>query len=300
MNKDKKTAINQLITASIFIIFMVYLIIRIQSTFFYLCIIPFLLAGISLLLQAIMFLLGKEKLVNFFGKLYNASFFVFWFGFLILFDVITLKQKDFLLFSFSLIFWVVGIILFINNLKQGSKVEVSNEVKSEEKNNSNNQVLNIISWVIFVIGSVILVMGVVKNISLFMKTRNYEVTNAYYDYDESKKNKASYTYDVEGIEYKIKSNYYLPFVNNSDKLVKYNRNNPEDAVIAGLNENIIIMTIGIWVTFAMIAFISSNLQKKDYFKNIKFNIAKLYFGVFIVLAVISLLYAVYGEIILFR
>ena len=54
------------------------------------------------------------------NKLYIIGFFIFWFGFLIVFDYIAIKDwpnggSSSLLFS--IIFWIVGIFVFINKFK---------------------------------------------------------------------------------------------------------------------------------------------------------------------------------------
>ena len=54
------------------------------------------------------------------NKLYIIGFFIFWFGFLIVFDYIAIKDwpnGGSSSFLFSIIFWIIGIHVFINKFK---------------------------------------------------------------------------------------------------------------------------------------------------------------------------------------
>lgn len=62
-----------------------------------------------------------EKAKVFTNKLYLIGFFIFWFGFLIVFDYLAIKDWNNggnRMFFFSLLFWVVGIYFIKNNIKR--------------------------------------------------------------------------------------------------------------------------------------------------------------------------------------
>lgn len=60
----------------------------------------------------------KLNIVNkIISKFYVFGFLLFWFGFLILFDYIAIKQREILYVVGSIIFWIIGIKIAINNFK---------------------------------------------------------------------------------------------------------------------------------------------------------------------------------------
>ena len=70
---------------------------------------PFLICSIAVFFENLFLLLNKEKLANSFRYIYRASFFLFWFGFLIIYDFICIRDGNYILLLLSLIFWFIGI-----------------------------------------------------------------------------------------------------------------------------------------------------------------------------------------------
>ena len=105
-------------------------------------IIPFLICCLALLIKGIIALLqvlnlrkgmndenisaesvsDKDEKLNladkFFSKIYNVVFFLFWFGFLVVFDYFAIKQGQLYALAFSLIFWIAGIYEAIKDFKR--------------------------------------------------------------------------------------------------------------------------------------------------------------------------------------
>lgn len=129
-----------------FLIFLYFFMYKKTTTITKIVGIPFLICGIALLLYGIMMLHRKvfkknseedlingnldkvengekkiEKFGNFIMDIYLIGFLLFWFGFLIVYDVLTIKSwndggKP--MFFQSLIFWGVGIFMVIAKFKK--------------------------------------------------------------------------------------------------------------------------------------------------------------------------------------
>ena len=79
-----------------------------------LIIIPFLIMVFSIFLNYLFLLLDKERIAEIFKYVFKASFFLYWFGFLIIADYISIRDNNYILLIFSSLFWIVGIIMVRN------------------------------------------------------------------------------------------------------------------------------------------------------------------------------------------
>ena len=79
--------------------------------------IPFIFCSVALLLKDLFIVINKVKYIKIFDNIYIISFLVFWFGFLLYFDYLCIKDKNYQLLLFSLIFWLIGISI----VKKGKK-----------------------------------------------------------------------------------------------------------------------------------------------------------------------------------
>lgn len=103
---------------------------RIASIPFFICGLPILMKGITYLIKGLNFkkalsddnvlaedvFENEDKLNNVdkvWDKLYFVFFLLMWFGFLIAFDYVAIKNCEFSMFIFSLLFWAAGILLAI-------------------------------------------------------------------------------------------------------------------------------------------------------------------------------------------
>lgn len=101
--------------------------------------IPFFICGLTILIRGFVYFikgLNLKKALNdtdvlaedvfenddklnivdkIFSKLYLVGFLLFWFGFLIVFDYIAIRDGQTSMFIFSLLFWAVGIFVAIKN-----------------------------------------------------------------------------------------------------------------------------------------------------------------------------------------
>ena len=107
-----------IISGLIFTGFCLWIFINAADIITRIAIVPFTIAGIGILLKGLSPLLFKNKLKNLGMKIYLFGFSLFWFGFLIVFDYLSITQGDIQLALFSIIFWIVGLAMIINQFKR--------------------------------------------------------------------------------------------------------------------------------------------------------------------------------------
>lgn len=74
--------------------------------------VPFLICAVSMALKTVGQIFEKEGMVFFFDRLFKGGFFLYGFGFLIVFDYLALKDKQYGLLVYSLLFWAVLLFVF--------------------------------------------------------------------------------------------------------------------------------------------------------------------------------------------
>lgn len=68
----------------------------------------FLLFGTSFCVRNILLVFKKNKLAEKISKIYVIAFFIYWYGFLIYWDYVSILNKDIMSVLFSLIMWLAG------------------------------------------------------------------------------------------------------------------------------------------------------------------------------------------------
>lgn len=74
--------------------------------------VPFLICAVSMALKTVGQIFDKEGMIFFFDKLFKGGFFLYGFGFLTFFDYLALKDKQYGLLVYSLLFWAVLFFVF--------------------------------------------------------------------------------------------------------------------------------------------------------------------------------------------
>lgn len=97
----------KLITASIAAVLLIYFIGKTPSP--KIIFIPFLLCSIASMGKNLGLLLNKKKFALFFDRLFKVSFFLFWFGFLVVACYIMIRDHNYRMLPFTLPFWFAGI-----------------------------------------------------------------------------------------------------------------------------------------------------------------------------------------------
>ena len=77
---------------------------------------PFLICALSMVGQSVAQLLGKDKLAALFHKCFAAGFLLFWFGFLAVAGYISIRDKQYGLLIFLILFFLIGIFVAKNKL----------------------------------------------------------------------------------------------------------------------------------------------------------------------------------------
>ena len=110
--------IKQIITSLIISLLLSYILIITKDIFTRIIVIPFLIFSISIFIRNIFLILNKKRLVKIFSKIYVIAFLVYWFGFLMYWDYISIVNKNYLALLISLIFYLAGIFIIYRRFKK--------------------------------------------------------------------------------------------------------------------------------------------------------------------------------------
>lgn len=122
-------------------------------------------------------------------------------------------------------------------------------------------------FITFIVGICLIYFGIKNQNELKEKSKDYLETEGYYTsystYGESDTHKLIYTYEVDGKEYNISTDYGAMIIpkENSTKIIKYDKNNPEEAIIEGINRNNIDICLGAVFIIISITLSISHLKR---------------------------------------
>ena len=122
-------------------------------------------------------------------------------------------------------------------------------------------------FITFIVGICLIYFGIKNQNELKEKSKDYLETEGYYTsystYGESDTHKLIYTYEVDEKEYNISTDYGTMIIpkENSTKIIKYDKNNPEEAIIEGINRNNIDICLGAVFIIISIALSISHLRR---------------------------------------
>ena len=122
-----------------------------------------------------------------------------------------------------------------------------------------------------------------------METDGYFVDYNIYDVDEDGTTyQLVYTYEVEGNQYKTATDYgvgSIPEINSVRK-VKYNPNNPSEAVLSGTNRSNFLIFFGAFFTLGGMVFALGALHIKGVFDGFRFDVIGTFLGfVFLIIGI---------------
>lgn len=276
--KNKSIYINKLVSSVVITILLIYFMIKTSSS--KIIFVPFLICGFSMIGKSISLIIEKKKYANLFGKSFVIGFLLFWFGFIVMWCYTSFKNGEYLQSIFSIPFWLVGIYVIKKKLLNQKEITNNKKIKTKTKSRIDFRILisGLLVISALVSGIAMLFFGIRDTYKLKQTTKNYITTNGYYyDHDIYKTDKdgttykLTYIYTVDGIEYTVSTDYgtnYIPDKNSSRK-IKYNPNNPEEAIITGTNSKNGLIFIGAFFTFGSLIFILAALSVLGYFN--KFN-----------------------------
>lgn len=102
----KKTIMSLIVS-----IFLGYILITTNDLLTRIVVIPFLIFGITLFIRNICLIFKKNKIAKAFSIINVISFFIYYFGFLIYWDYVAIRNKDYMSMVFSLLAWFGGIFV---------------------------------------------------------------------------------------------------------------------------------------------------------------------------------------------
>lgn len=156
----------------------------------------------------------------------------------------------------------------------------------------------------FILGIIFIIIGVKGTYQQNQTANNYLSADGYYvdyeiyDIDEDGITyRLIYRYQVDGKEYQIKTDYgtnYIPDANDIRE-VKYNPQNPEQAILTGTTYNTGLIFFGIFFTAIPLVFILAALTVLGYFDKLKIDVVGTFAGIVILVIGIGMLMLQNGE-----
>ena len=149
-----------------------------------------------------------------------------------------------------------------------------------------------------VIGVVMLYFGISGVYKLNNKTKDFKETTGYFtDYTiysvdrDGTTYKLIYSYTVDGKQYTISSDFGTGTIPNkgSTKTIKYNPNNPRNAVIVGVNSQTFLIFIGLLFTFVPLIMILGFFRIFDKVK-LKVDLMGIFIGIFFSVMGLGIIY----------
>lgn len=295
--------ISNIIKAIFILIVLIFAFIKNEQLYLRLLILAFILLATCSIAKNICNLLNKPKIAVFFHKLFIAIFIIFAICFLIIWSYVEIKSKEYFYLVFTIPFWIF-IVYIIRKCFFGIK---NNSKQGNKKNRFDFRFVIFCFLVasVLLVGIACLFYGIKDTYYTNKKTKNYITTTAYYNnyeiYDLNSKDGTTYrliyVYEVNDNEYTIKTDYgrgSIPDVN-SERQIKYNPNNPSEAIFLGTNKNIMLIYFGAFFFLGGMVFVLEFLYIMGVFNKIKINILGLYIGIVFLIIGIGIISFQLGE-----
>jgi len=103
--------IKQTITALIVFVLLTYILFNSSNLLTKVVIIPFIVFSLVLYFKNICLILGKVQIAKLMEKIYVIAFFIYYFGFLIYWDYISIINKDYVSLILSFLAWFGGLFV---------------------------------------------------------------------------------------------------------------------------------------------------------------------------------------------
>ena len=282
--KNKSIYIYNVIRSIIFVIILLWLFFN-NTGLLKFIIIPFIICGLAVVGKNICLILNKKNYADILSKIYIITLMVFGIIFLIFWSYSVIKANNYFSLIFTIPFWILGIYMVRKFLFKSNKKYLNN--KKGLKINFKIVISSFLVGITLLSGIIFLFIGVKETYKLNKTTKDYITTNGYFiDYDIYSRNKNGttykliYNYEVNGKEYTVSTDYGNGNIpeKNSIRKVKYNPNNPSEAILLGTNSKNFLIYFGGFFTLGSIAFILVALQIRGVFDKIKINVIGFYFG----------------------
>ncbi len=305
----KKTIfISNIIRAIFVFLILVFVLIKNEQFSLRLMIISFLLLTICSIAKNLCNLFHKPIGVKIFHKLFLIIFLLFGTCFLSVWSYTWIQNKQYFPLLFTIPFWGLEIHLFRKSVLDKSD---SKQTRKKTKFDFRIVVTGFLVFSVLLVGIICLIIGIKDTYQTKEKTKNYLTTTCYYqDYEiydsHDKKEHDStdttyrfiYVYEINGKEYSIKTDYGSGSIpsKNSSREIKYNPNNPSEAVFTGTNRNSGFIYFGAFFLLGGFVFVFIFLYAKGIFDKVKINILGLYIGFVCFLVGIGMIAFQMGEV----
>lgn len=279
----KKTIYTSNIIKALFVLLiLVFVLVKNKQVGIGLMLISFILMILCYLIKNICYLINKPKIANLFHKLYIIIFLAFGASFLIVWSYAVIKAKIYFPLFLTIPFWYCEFYLF-------RKYILGINSKSTKKRNFNFKIFvsSFLVILVLLMGILCLALGIKDTYFNDKNTKNYLTTTAYFiDYEINEKDDDNsyfliYEYNVDGQNYTLKTTYSTGFVPdlNSSREIKYNPDDPKEAIFLGTNSNNFLIFYGAFFLFGGLVFVLIYLQGKGVFAKFKIDILGLYIGI---------------------
>lgn len=300
----KNLFIYKIIRTIAILIFLIVVMLRTTEIISRVLILPFLFCSILYILKNICLLNENKKYANIFNKLFIIIFLTFWFGFLVYWCFLVIKNKNYLTLLFTIPLWIVGIYIIRRSLF-GIKAKAVEKTK-HKKINFPIVISSFLVLTVLVSGIIFLGIGIKDTYKLNKNTKGYITTNGYFKdyeiynistnrdkYNNVKKHvtyKLTYVYEVNGKKYTVDTDYGVGYIpeKNSIREVKYNPDNPNKAILVGTNGSNFLIYFGAFFILGSLIFILAFLYAKGIFDKVRFNVMGTFVGLVFVIVGIGL------------
>ena len=275
-----------------------------------LILLPFIVCSIATVLRSSFILLEKVKLARYCNTIYVISFLSYIIGFLIAFCYFVIKSHEYQLIAIALIGWGI-IILIIRHLffkkKKSSKQPMSKEQSSKRQHlriKLKKLTRPAVFIVVLIIGIMLLGFGVYNYLQLTEKTKGYKevighFTDAkiYHQDEDGTTYYLVYYYIVNGQKYEISTSFGSGVIPKQDstRVIKYNPNYPEEAMLVGGESFVLLWLVGGMFTVISILFLIETFNKKNKKEKVhRFNFFTFGMGIFFCSLCFGILYMMTG------
>lgn len=295
--KNKSIYIGTIVRTSIIFVFLIAIMIKNQNIIARIMILPFLLCCGFSIGKNICLIIEKKRAATIFSKLFIISFLVFWFGMLLYGSFLFIKGQNYFSLIFTVPFWIAGIYITRKYLFEIKSKKLENHKKS--KFTFQIVVSTFLVMLVLVIGATCLFFEIRDTYRLNERTKDYLIVEGYYkdydiyniDTDGRTTYKLNYLYKVDGEEYRISTDYGVGRIpeKNSIREIKYNPNNPNEAIVSGTNSSNFLIYFGAFFTLVGSAFVLKALSVKGVFDKVKIDVIGTYVGVVLLIVGIGII-----------
>lgn len=287
--RKKAYYIQQIMISSISAILLFNIIIKSENLLMKIILIPFAMNVVIILLKNILLINHKQKWADLCSKSYKMIYYIYFFIIIVYWSYLSIRNGNLFNLIITIPFWIVIIYqIYRKFFKRKDEVRSSNF-------DPRLLVGGLLVGLCFVIGIFMFFFGIKDVYEQSIITRTYvPIEGTFYDYEiyDSDEDGTTYSliyrYEVEGVTYQVQTNYGTGSIPsyNSKREVRYNPENPQEAVLSGTSGNSALVFIGAFFTLVSLVFVFAFLSGMGYLDHLKFDFMGTYVGaVFLIIGI---------------